>query len=72
MGQMKHYLGMDIDMRPEGIFLSQEAYTYKLINSFDMESSHSHKTPLGSGFQVDDKPDPTPNIHEYQRGTGCL
>lgn len=72
MGRMKHYLGMDVDMRPDGIFLGQEAYTNKFINSFGMELSHAHKTPLDSGFQVDDEPDSTLSVREYQRGTGCL
>lgn len=72
MGQIKHYLGMDVQIRPDGIFLGQEAYTIEFIQSFGMEAAHAHKTPLDSGLIIDDEPDVEINTREYQRGTGCL
>lgn len=72
MGQVRHYLGMDVDIRPDGIFLGQETYTQEFIESFGMEAAHAHRTPLDSGLNIDDEPDPTIHIREYQRGTGCL
>ena len=72
MGEIHHYLGMDVNMRPDGIFLGQSTYVDELINSFRMETAHTHKTPLDSGLVIDDKPDEHVNKTEYQRGVGSL
>lgn len=72
MGQMHHYLGMDMDIHPDGIFLGQSTYVDELINSFRMEAAHTHKTPLDSGLVIDDRPDEQVNQTEYQRGSGSL
>lgn len=72
MGQIKHYLGMDVRIQPDGIFPGQGTYAEELIRSFGMEAAHTHKTPLDSGLVIDDEPDEETNTREYQRGTGCL
>ena len=72
MGQMRHYLGMNVDMHPDGIFLGQSTYVDELINSFGMEAAHTHKSPLDSGLAIDDEPDEHINKTEYQRGVGSL
>ena len=69
---MCHYLGMDMDMGPDGIFLNQSTYTDELANSFEMEATHTYKTPLDSGLVIDNKPDKHVNKTEYQRGVGSL
>ena len=72
MGQIHHYLGMNVDMHPDGIFLGQSTYVDELINSFGMEAAHTHKSPLDSGLAIDDEPDEHINKTEYQRGVGSL
>ena len=72
MGQMCYYLGMDVNMGPDGIFLNQSTYTDELVNSFGMEAAHTYKTPLDSGLVIDDEPDEHVNKTEYQRGVGSL
>ena len=72
MGEMRHYLGMDVNIHPDGIFLGQSTYIDELINSFGMETAHTHKTPLDSGLVIDDEPDEHVNKTEYQRGVGSL
>ena len=72
MGQMHHYLGMNVDMHLDGIFLGQSTYVDELINSFRMEAAHTHKSPLDSGLAIDNKPDEHINKTEYQRGVGSL
>ena len=72
MGQMHHYLGIDVNIGLDGVFLSQSTYTDELVNSFGMEATHTHKTPLDSGLVIDNKPDEHVNKTEYQRGVGSL
>ena len=72
MGEMRHYLGMDVNIHPDGIFLGQSTYVDELINSFGMATAHTHKTPLDSGLVIDDEPDEHVNKTEYQRGVGSL
>ena len=72
LGQMSHFLGMEVSIRPDGIFLGQTTYIDELVNSFGMETALTHKTPLDSGLVIDDEPNEHVNKTEYQRGSGCL
>ena len=69
---MHHYLGIDVNIGLDGVFLSQSTYTDELVNSFGMETTHTYKTPLDSGLVIDDEPDEHVNKTEYQRGVGSL
>lgn len=69
---MSHFLGMEVSIRPDGIFLGQTTYIDELVNSFGMETALTHKTPLDSGLVIDDEPNEHVNKTEYQRGSGCL
>ena len=72
MGEMHYYLGIDVNMHPDGIFLGQSIYVDELINSFGMEAAHTHKTSLDSGLVIDDEPDEHVNKTEYQRESESL
>lgn len=69
---MHHYLGIEVDLQNDDIFLSQESYTNKLINFFRMENAHPHYTSLDLGLVLNNRPDQRVNITEYQRGIGSL
>jgi hypothetical protein len=70
--EFKRYLGMNIKKEPTGIHLSQEDQIDELISSFGLQDAHPTKSPLNPGTIIDDAPDPTINIKEYQHGTGSL
>jgi hypothetical protein len=70
--QLRRYLGMEIIQDEKGIFISQTSYIDELVESFGLADAHTYKTPLDPGLRIDDDPDPTINIKEYQRGTGSL
>ena len=72
LGQIKHYLGMDVSFQSDGIKLSQRSYIENLLESFGMANSRPAYTPLNEGVIIDDLPDPSINISEYQRGVGSL
>ena len=74
LGQMKSFLGVEIDQRPNGdIFLSQLKYTQKIIDDFSMSkcnpidtpaSPDSRLIPMKEGEKVD--------IHQHQSAIGSL
>jgi Reverse transcriptase (RNA-dependent DNA polymerase). len=70
--EFKRYLGINIKTMPTGIQISQEDYIDELVNSFGLYDAHPTKSPLDPGTIIDDTPDSTMNINEYQRGTGSL
>ena len=72
LGKIKHYLGMDIAHSEKGLTLSQKAYIDDLLESFGMSDCRPAHTPLNEGTLIDDLPDPSINIAEYQRGVGSL
>ncbi|KAI9038199.1 uncharacterized protein KD926_011138 [Aspergillus affinis] len=70
--EIKRYLGMNVKLIPTGIQLSQEDTINELIDSFGLHDAHPTKSPLDPGTVIDDSPDVTINIKEFQRGTGSL
>lgn len=70
--KFKRYLGMNIRTTSTGIELSQEDYIDELVNSFGLYDAYPTKSPLDPGTIIDDAPDSTINIREFQRGTGSL
>jgi hypothetical protein len=72
LGRIKHYLGIDVTMTDDGIKLSQESYIDALLESFGMNQARPHQMPLDQGIVIDDLPDPSINVTEYQRGVGSL
>jgi hypothetical protein len=70
--EFKRYLGMNIRTTSTGIELSQEDQINELVDSFGLHDAHPTKSPLDPGTIIDDAPDPTINIKEFQRGTGSL
>ena len=46
LGEMKYFLGMEIDQNEVGIFLYQRKYAWKILKKFHMERSKPVSTPL--------------------------
>ena len=68
------YLGTTLS-RSSGsgdLTISQASYATDLVASFGLANSHPVGIPMDPGLQIDDDPDPSLNIKEYQRGTGAL
>lgn len=72
VSDMTYYLGMEVELKDGCIHLNQREYIKDLVQSFGLENAHSQTTPLPSGLVIDDLPDDTIIIREYQRGTGKL
>jgi hypothetical protein len=72
LGQMKHYLGLQITRSDEGIKLSQRDFIDKLLDSVGMSDCNPVSTPIEPGLIIDDLPDPAIDLHQYQHVTGSL
>ena len=72
LDDIKYFLGMDVEMSGDGIHLHQAEYIKELVDSFRLTNAHPKVTPLDPGLIIDDEPDPSIDIREYQRGVGSL
>lgn len=70
LGEIKTFLGSDIEMREGKIKISQEKLIDKIINKFNMKDSKPFKTPMEVGYQVNKK-DVIINA-PYRELIGCL
>ncbi|XP_070017984.1 uncharacterized mitochondrial protein AtMg00810-like [Nicotiana sylvestris] len=64
VGLMSYYLGQEVKLMEDGIFLSQESYTKEILNKFNMLDCNSINTPMEneaklSKFDEGEKMDPT-------------
>ena len=46
IGELTHFLGLQIRQQDSGIFLSQSKYAKNLVKKFGLESASSIKTPM--------------------------
>ena len=46
IGELTHFLGLQICQQDSGIFLSQSKYTKNLVKKFGLESASSIRTPI--------------------------
>ena len=46
MGEMKFFLGLQVDQLPDGIFIHQTKYVHDILKKFGMESLQPLSTPL--------------------------
>jgi len=69
---IKYFLGMNAEMSEAGIHLHEADHIKELVDSFRLMSAHPSATPLDPGLIIDDKRDPSIDLHEYQRDVGSL
>nr|GEZ91442.1 hypothetical protein [Tanacetum cinerariifolium] len=53
MGEMKFFLGLQVNQSPYGIFINQSKYVLEILNKYGMESCD----PLGTPIEIKDKLD---------------
>ncbi|KAG8480908.1 hypothetical protein CXB51_025463 [Gossypium anomalum] len=73
LGVMTYFLGMEVNQTDRGIFISQHAFSLKILNKFSMQNCKPVSTPMAQGeklssigdhVRVDEK--------EYMSLVGCL
>ena len=52
IGELTHFLGLQIHQQDLGIFLSQPKYAKNLVKNFGLESASSVKTPISANVKL--------------------
>ena len=52
IGELTHFLGLQIRQQELGIFLSQSKYAKNLVKKFGLESANSVGTPMSSNVKL--------------------
>ena len=52
MGEMKFFLGLQVNQRIDGIFISQSKYLKELLKKYNMEDSASARTPSSTAVKL--------------------
>ena len=52
MGELKFFLGLQVDQRLDGIFICQSKYLKELLKKYNMEDSTSTRTPSSTALKL--------------------
>ena len=52
LGELHHFLGIEVHRSKEGIFISQESYAKKVLKRFKMENANPVSTPCTTGLKL--------------------
>jgi len=52
IGQMAHFLGLEVVQTEEGIFVSQSSYAKDILERFKMESYNPVSTPVENAVEL--------------------
>ena len=52
IGELNHFLGLQIRQQESGIFISQSKYAKNLVKKFSLESTSSVKTPISPNVKL--------------------
>ncbi|GJT47375.1 putative ribonuclease H-like domain-containing protein, partial [Tanacetum coccineum] len=73
MGELTFFLGLQVEQRSDGIFISQGKYVAKILRKFDLESVKTATTPYEPQKPKDKNgPDDDVNVHLYRSMIGSL
>jgi hypothetical protein len=53
MGELNYFLGLQIKQMKEGIFINQSKYAKEILKRFDMDSTSTKRTPMGTTTSLD-------------------
>nr|GEV94716.1 copia protein [Tanacetum cinerariifolium] len=73
MGPLTLFLGLQVDQRPDGIFIHQEKYVADILKKFDLDNSKLASTPFEpQKIREKNVPDEPIGVHLYRSMIGCL
>nr|GEY97727.1 ribonuclease H-like domain-containing protein [Tanacetum cinerariifolium]GEY97742.1 ribonuclease H-like domain-containing protein [Tanacetum cinerariifolium] len=73
MGPLNFFLGLQVDQRPEGIFIHQEKYVADILKKFDLDNSKRTSTPFEpQKIREKNVPDEHISVHLYRSMIRCL
>ncbi|GJS40124.1 putative ribonuclease H-like domain-containing protein [Tanacetum coccineum] len=73
MGELIFFLGLQVQQRPDGIFIGQDKYVQEILKKFDLESVRTATTPYEAPKpKSKNEPDNPVNVHLYRSMIGSL
>jgi hypothetical protein len=73
MGELTFFLGLQVQQKPDGIFIHQEKYVKDMLQKFDLENVRTATTPYEAPKPKNNlEPDPAVNVHLYRSMIGSL
>nr|GEW18964.1 putative ribonuclease H-like domain-containing protein [Tanacetum cinerariifolium] len=67
MGELTFFLGLQVQQRPDGIFINQDKYVQEILNKFDLGSVRMETTPYeASKPKSKNESDIPVNVHLYR------
>ncbi|GKD41585.1 putative ribonuclease H-like domain-containing protein, partial [Tanacetum coccineum] len=73
MGELTFFLGLQVQQRPDGIFISQNKYVKEILQKFDLETVRTATTPYEAQKpKSKNEPDSPVNVHLYRSMIGSL
>ncbi|GJT13043.1 putative ribonuclease H-like domain-containing protein [Tanacetum coccineum] len=73
MGELTFFLGLQVQQRPDGIFISQDKYVQEILKKFDLECVKTATTPYEAPKPMSkNEPDSPVNVHLYISMIGSL
>ncbi|GJR11474.1 putative ribonuclease H-like domain-containing protein, partial [Tanacetum coccineum] len=73
MGELTFFLGLQVQQRPDGIFIGQDKYVQEILKKFDLESVRTATTPYEAPKpKSKNEPDSPVNVHLYRSMIGSL
>ncbi|GJV02434.1 putative ribonuclease H-like domain-containing protein [Tanacetum coccineum] len=73
MGELIFFLGLQVQQRPDGIFISQDKYVQEILKKFDLECVRTATTPYEAPKpKSKNEPDSPVNVHLYRSMIGSL
>nr|GEV71334.1 putative ribonuclease H-like domain-containing protein [Tanacetum cinerariifolium] len=73
MGELTFFLGLQVQQRPNGMFISQDKYVQEILNKFDLGSVKTATTPYEAPKPKSKHESDSPvNVHLYRSMMGSL
>nr|GFA13541.1 putative ribonuclease H-like domain-containing protein [Tanacetum cinerariifolium] len=73
MRSLTFFLGLDVDQRPDGIFIHQEKYVADILKKFDLDNSKLSSTSFEpQKIREKNVPDEPISVYLYRSMIGCL
>ncbi|GKA56901.1 putative ribonuclease H-like domain-containing protein [Tanacetum coccineum] len=73
MGELTFFLGLQVQQRPDGIFINQDKYVQEILKKFDLDCVRTATTPYEAPKpKSKNEPDSPVNVHLYRSMIGSL
>ncbi|GKF46848.1 hypothetical protein Tco_0136650, partial [Tanacetum coccineum] len=73
MGELTFFLGLQVEQRKDGIFLSQDKYVYDILKKFGFTTVKIASTPMETYKSLSSNPaEPDVDVHLYRSMIGTL